>query len=99
MTSSPTSASRIDSKIAEARAAADGIEYVPVSDCVDWLLDCLNAAERENVRTVITEILPDFTHGNLRRTETFVRALDQVELAVQITAVAAEFDLDADPVG
>lgn len=97
MTTTPTPDTIIATTIASARAEIDGEAYVPVSDCVDWLLDCLNVAERPDVKNVIVKILPEFTNGSLRTTESFMRALDDVEMALQVDAVFDEFGRDPEP--
>ncbi len=93
MTEFPTS-DRIANTIASARAEINGAQYVPVSDCVDWLLDCLNVAERPDVKDVIIRILPDFSNGNIRKTRDFEQALDEVELALQVDEAFDSLDLD-----
>lgn len=82
MTSTETT--KITATITAARAEINGTEYVPVADCVDWLLDCHNAAERPVVRDVVVTLLPQFSNGNLRTTDEFSDALDQIELALAV---------------
>lgn len=84
-----TEQTTIFATISAARAEINGTEYVPVADCVDWLLDCHNAAERPVVRDVVITLLPQFSNGNLRTTDEFAHALDQIELAL---AVDGAFD-------
>ncbi len=84
-----TESTKIIATITAARAEINGTEYVPVADCVDWLLDCHNAAERPVVRDVVVTLLPQFSNGNLRTTNEFNDALDQIELAL---AVDGAFD-------
>ena len=93
MTSIPNS-DPIATTIASARADIHGAEYVPVADCVDWLLDCLNVAARPDVKDVIIRILPDFTSGNLRQRSDFEQALNEVELALEVDAAFDSFGLD-----
>lgn len=81
-----TESTKIIATIAAARAEMDGNEYVPVADCVDWLLDCHNAAERPVVRDVVVDLLPLFSNGNLRKADDFSEALDQIELALTVDA-------------
>ena len=75
---------KIIATITAARAEITGSEFVPVADCVDWLLDCHNAAERPVVRDVVVTLLPQFSNGNLRTTDEFSDALDQIELALTV---------------
>ena len=75
---------KIIATIAAARAEIDGNEYVPVADCVDWLLDCHNAAERPVVKDVVITLLPRFSNGNLRTADDITEALDQIELALSV---------------
>lgn len=75
---------KIIATIAAARAEIDGNEYVPVADCVDWLLDCHNAAERPVVKDVVITLLPKFSNGNLRTADDITEALDQIELALSV---------------
>lgn len=79
-----TEATTIIATISAARAEINGTDYVPVADCVDWLLDCHNAAERPVVKDVVTTLLPHFSNGNLRTTDEFEQALDQIELALAV---------------
>ena len=80
MTSTETT--KIIATITAARAEISGNAYVPVADCVDWLLDCHNAAERPVVKDVVVTLLPQFSNGNLRTAEDITQALDQIELAL-----------------
>lgn len=84
-----TEKTNIIATISAARAEINGTEYVPVADCVDWLLDCHNAAERPVVKDVVVTLLPQFSNGNLRTTDEFAQALDQIEIAL---AVDGAFD-------
>ena len=79
-----TEATKITATLTAARAEINGNQYVPVADCVDWLLDCHNAAERPVVRDVVVTLLPKFSNGNLRTTDEFNEALDQIELALAV---------------
>jgi hypothetical protein len=79
-----TEAMKITETLTAARAKIYGNQYVPVADCVDWLLDCHNAAERPVVRDVVITLLPKFSNGNLRTTDEFSEALDQIELALTV---------------
>lgn len=79
-----TETTKITATITAARAEINGSEYVPVADCVDWLLDCHNAAERPVVRDIVVTLLPKFSNGNLRSTDEFQEALDQIELALAV---------------
>lgn len=68
--------------IAIARESIADKNFVAVADCIDTLLDCYNAAAVPNVKSEISELIPQFSNGNLRKTQEFVRALDQIELAL-----------------
>ena len=80
MTSTETT--KIIATITAARAEINGNAYVPVADCVDWLLDCHNAAERPDVKAVVVTLLPQFSNGTLRKADDISNALDQIELAL-----------------
>lgn len=82
-----TEITKIIATIAAARAEIIGNEYVPVADCVDWLLDCHNAAERPVVKDVVVTLLPKFSNGNLRTADDITDALDQIELALSVDRV------------
>ncbi len=68
----------------EAKKSIDGNEYVSVSSCVDWLLDCHNAADRPAVKNTVRELIPQFSVGNLRTSASFREALDQIQMAVEL---------------
>jgi len=93
-----TEATKITATLTAARAEINGNQFVPVADCVDWLLDCHNAAERPVVRDLVVTLLPKFSNGNLRTTNEFSEALDQIELALAVdsafegTTVQARLD-------
>lgn len=75
---------KIIATIAAAREEINGNEYVPVASCVDWLLDCHNAAERPIVKDVVVTLLPKFSNGNLRTADDISAALDQIELSLAV---------------
>lgn len=75
---------KIIATITAARAEINGNEYIPVADCVDWLLDCHNAAERPIVKDVVVTLLPKFSNGNLRTADDISAALDQIELSLAV---------------
>ncbi len=79
-----TESMKIIATISAARAEINGNEYVPVADCVDWLLDCHNAAERPIVKNAVVTLLPQFSKGNLRTADDITRALDQIELTLAV---------------
>jgi hypothetical protein len=79
-----TESTKIIATIAAARAEINGNEFVPVADCVDWLLDCHNAAERPIVKNAVVTLLPQFSNGNLRTADDITRALDQIELTLAV---------------
>jgi hypothetical protein len=87
-----TESTKIIATITAARAEIDGNEYVPVADCVDWLLDCHNAAERPVVKDVVVTLLPQFSNGNLRTADDISEALDQIELALAVDQAFVEGD-------
>lgn len=76
--------------IATARDRIEGEDYVPVAECVDTLLDCFNAAVRPDVKSVVQEILPSFSVGNVRRASDFSAALDEIQVALQVDAAFDE---------
>lgn len=80
----PASVARpsVTETIASARESIGDKNFVAVADCIDTLLDCYNAAALPNVKSEISELIPQFSNGNLRRAQEFVRALDQIELAM-----------------
>lgn len=79
-----TESTKIIATITAARAEIHGNDYVAVASCVDWLLDCHNAAERPNVKDVVVTLLPQFSNGNLRTADDINEALDQIELALAV---------------
>ena len=82
----PASVARpsVTETIATARENIRDKSFVAVADCIDTLLDCYNAAALPNVKSEISELIPQFSNGNLRRTQEFVRALDQIEFSMLV---------------
>ncbi len=82
----PASVARpsVTETIATAREFIGDKKFVAVADCIDTLLDCYNAAALPNVKSEISELIPQFSNGNLRRVQEFVRALDQIEVALLV---------------
>lgn len=94
-----TEKTKIIATITAARAEINGNQYVPVADCVDWLLDCHNAAERPVVKDVVVTLLPKFSNGNLRTADDISDALDQIELALAVDAAFEGSVLQDDTIG
>ena len=78
----------------EIRAAIDGTSYLSRAECVDWLLDLLNSADRSSVQRVIRHYLVIFSHGNLTPSSTFIAALEEIELAFEVDAVFDHFEFE-----
>lgn len=91
----PAETSPIDLVLTTARTHIAGTEYVPVSTCVDWLLDCHNAAKRPDVRHLVDTIIPQFSVGNLRSTASFEAALDEIQTAVLMADSFEDLELDS----
>ncbi|MEL7155349.1 MAG: hypothetical protein AAFN30_01980 [Actinomycetota bacterium] len=83
-------------EVAVARAAVAGEQIVPRSRCIDWLLDCLNAARRPTVRAIIVDELTALSPARNLRTADFEHSLDQIQLALQVDEVFDQFVLEAD---
>lgn len=81
--------------VAEARTKTGSGAYLAQVDCIDWLLDCWNAAVRPAVRAVVEELLSEFRHVNLVTADDFARALDHVQLALQVDAAFDHLELSA----
>ncbi len=84
----------ISEKVAEARTAIGEEQYLAQSRCIDWLLDCLNAAMRPTVRTIIEDSLTDMAHVNLVTGVEFRASLDEIQLAAQVDAVFDRLELN-----
>lgn len=84
-------------EVAVARAAMAGEQIVTRSRCVDWLLDCLNAAKRPTVRAIVLEELTALSQARILRTSDFEQSLDAIQLALQVDEVFDHFQLDLDP--
>ncbi len=82
----PPATSTVAGCVADARSSSAGDAYLSQTHCVDWLLDCYNAAVRPSVRAVLLEKLSEFSHVNLLTAADFFGALDQVQLALQVDA-------------
>jgi hypothetical protein len=91
-TDQPTPAP-VTRSIATARAAIAGEQILGQSRCVDWLLDCLNAARRPGVRTVICEAIASMSEVRALTAADFRVALDSIQLAVQVDAAFDHLDL------
>ncbi|MCP3989753.1 MAG: hypothetical protein GY724_11810 [Actinomycetia bacterium] len=89
-TAAPTN---ISEKVAEARTAIGEEQYLAQSRCIDWLLDCLNAAIRPTVRTIIEDSLSDMAHVNLVTGDAFRASLDEIHLAAQVDAIFDRLEL------
>lgn len=92
MTTAPIPAG-ISAQVAEARTAIGGAKYLAQSRCIDWLLDCLNAAVRPTVRSIIEDSLTDMVHVNLVKSDDFRASLDEIQLASQVDAIFDRFQL------
>jgi hypothetical protein len=82
----PPATSTVAGCVADARSSAGDDAYLSQTHCVDWLLDCYNAAVRPSVRAVLVEKLTEFSHVNLLTATEFTGALDHVQLALQVDA-------------
>ncbi len=79
--------------VAEARAHIVDHAYLSQGRCVDWLLDCLNAAVRSSVRTVVTEKLDTIRGVTLVAGPAFADMLDEIHLALQVDAAFDHLEL------
>ena len=82
-----------------ARAALVGEQIVPRSRCVDWLLDCLMAAERPTVRAIVLSELTTLSQARVLRAEEFEQSLDHIQLALQVDQIFDRLSLDCNPTG
>jgi hypothetical protein len=80
--------------VAKARAATAGDQILGQSRCVDWLLDCLNAARRPGVRAVICEAIASISQARALTANDFRKALDDIQLAVQVDTAFDHLDLN-----
>jgi hypothetical protein len=94
MTSTTTPADVVRA-VAAARSATGTQEYLAQTRCVDWLLDCFNAAVRPTVRSTVEDALRDIVHVNLVRGVDFQASLDLIELAADVDTAFDHLDLDA----
>ncbi|MDH3681448.1 MAG: hypothetical protein OEV40_16035 [Acidimicrobiia bacterium] len=81
--------------VASARADVANEQVLDQSRCVDWLLDCLNAARRPTVRAIICEALAGLSQARTVAGAEFRLALDHVDLALQVDAAFDHLDLTA----
>ncbi len=79
----------------DARRATTGQQFLSQARCVDWLLDCLNAAPESSVRAVILGTLTDYAHVRLVEAPTFVASLDRIESTLELVTRFDELELDA----
>ncbi len=79
--------------VAQARTEVAEERFVAQAECVDVLLDCLNAAVRPVVRDFITEALSAIASVRLVRAEEFVASLDQIQMALQVDAAFDHLEL------
>lgn len=83
----PPSAPTVAACVADARSTTPTEGYLSQKHCVDWLLDCYNAAVRPSVRAIVTEKLAEISHVGLVAADAFAQMLDHVQLALQVDAV------------
>ncbi len=91
----PPDAPTVAGCVVDARTASAGSDYLSQAHCVDWLLDCYNAAVRSSVRHVVTEMLSDISGVTLVPAPAFADMLDQVQLALQVDAAFDHLELGA----
>ncbi len=91
----PPDAPTVASCVADARSASAGSDYLSQAHCVDWLLDCFNAAVRPSVRHVVAEMLGDISAVTLVPAPVFDDMLDLVQLALQVDAAFDHLELGA----
>ena len=91
----PPDAPTVAGCVTEARNESAGSEYLSQARCVDWLLDCFNAAVRPSVRHVVAEMLGDITGVTLVPGRVFSDMLDHVQLALQVDAAFDHLELGA----
>lgn len=91
----PPQTNSVATWVSAARIATDGQQLVAQVDCVDWLLDCLNACVRPSVGAIIEQHLTAIAHITVVRAADFVRALDEIQLALQVDAAFDHLELGA----
>jgi hypothetical protein len=89
----PTS-TNVTEQVAEARSAVAEHQYLDQSRCVDLLLDCLNAAIRPTVRSIIEGSLSGMAHVRLVAGDEFRASLDEIQLAAQVDAIFDDLELN-----
>ena len=82
----PPSAPTVARCVVDARSSIPSGQFLSQTHCVDWLLDCYNAAVRPSVRAVITEKLAEISHVGLVAVAAFTQMLDHIQLALQVDA-------------
>ena len=95
MTTEPTSPAPVSEYLDQARLAADGHQILGQGRCIDWLLDCLNAARRPGVRTAICEAIASISSVRALTAVDFRRSLDDIQLALEVDTAFDHFDLSS----
>lgn len=89
----PVPVAAVTAWVASARADVADEPILDRDRCVDWLLDCLNAARRPTVRAIICNMLAAVAGANTVTGADFQLALDEVDLALQVDAAFDHLDL------
>ena len=79
--------------VESARAAIAGEQILGQARCIDWLLDCLNAARRPGVRSVICEAIASISQVRALTAQEFRLALDAIQLAFEVDTAFDHLDL------
>ncbi len=93
MTTQPTDPATVTRYLDEARLATVGHQILGQARCVDWLLDCLNAARRPGVRDAICGALAAIADARALTATDFRKSLDDIQLAVEVDTAFDHLDL------
>lgn len=81
--------------LATARTAIAGEQILGQSRCIDWLLDCLNAARRPGVRAAICEAIDSIADVRALTAKDFRHTLDHIQLALEVDTAFDHLDLSS----
>lgn len=95
MTTERTDPAPVSDYLDKARLAAEGHQILGQARCIDWLLDCLNAARRPGVRTAICEAIASICEVRALTAVDFRRSLDNIQLALEVDTAFDHLDLSS----
>lgn len=93
MSTDQTTSTPVGRNLVAARSAIAGEQILGQARCVDWLLDCLNAARRPGVRSAICEAIESIAHARALTASDFRLALDGIQLALEVDTAFDHLDL------